>query len=74
MFFVLNKSFKIIMKCFSSTSQKKKKNKMKLSLTKNKQTAELERGYASLGEELERKSACPSCGLNNMASVQDSYH
>ncbi|KAJ4790051.1 Transcription elongation factor spt-6 [Rhynchospora pubera] len=41
---------------------------------KNKQTIELEREYASLGEELEKRSACPSCGFNNMAILENLQH
>ncbi|XXG65204.1 hypothetical protein AAC387_Pa05g2968 [Persea americana] len=40
-----------------------------ISLTDNKQTAESEKEYALLGQLMQRRYACPSCQLDNMADM-----
>ncbi|OAY79206.1 hypothetical protein ACMD2_00053 [Ananas comosus] len=38
---------------------------------RNKQTAELEKIYASLGEELRKRYTCFGCGFNNMGELEE---
>lgn len=42
-----------------------------LSLTPNKRVAEVEKAHASLTEELQRRYACPGCGVNNMVGMEE---
>ncbi|OVA09130.1 hypothetical protein BVC80_9097g228 [Macleaya cordata] len=41
-----------------------------LSLTINKQTSESEETCASLGEELQKRSECPNCHLDNVGALE----
>uniref|UniRef100_A0A0E0L9X0 Uncharacterized protein n=1 Tax=Oryza punctata TaxID=4537 RepID=A0A0E0L9X0_ORYPU len=43
----------------------------RLSLTGSKRAAEMERAHASLAEELQRRYACPGCGVNNMVGLEE---
>lgn len=42
----------------------------KLSLTWSTRAAELEKVHASLAEELQRRYACPGCGVDNMPRLE----
>jgi hypothetical protein len=43
----------------------------KLFLDSCKRVAEMEKVHNSVAEELQRRYACPGCGTNNMAGVEE---
>lgn len=44
-----------------------------VSLTRNKQTSELEEMCASFGEELQKRCVCPTCHLHNVEALGEIF-